>query len=320
MDDNQQPGPSVEDRLARLFVDEGDKPPEPPPEEGEPEEQAPAQEQDQETPDETPAEDGQAPEEGTPAPADEEVEYEGKAYRVPPELKSALLRQADYTRKTQEVAAQRKQLEEQQKQFEQVEQFRQGQFQLAVQLQAIDQQLDAYAKFDWASLSDSDPSQYLKLDRQYRDLQMLRQQKLAEGQQALQHQQQLTAQQRQSAVQQGQIELAKRVTGWNQQLAQDVGASALKYGFTESEVSTLLDPRFVHVLHDAHQWRRLQDRKPEAKRVVSTAKPIAAPAARTTDASIRAAKDADLRSKLKRTGDHKVAEDLLTARLARKFK
>ena len=40
-----------------------------------------------------------------------EVEYEGKNYQVPPELREALLRQSDYTRKTQEVAASRKNLE-----------------------------------------------------------------------------------------------------------------------------------------------------------------------------------------------------------------
>jgi hypothetical protein len=32
-----------------------------------------------------------------------EVEFEGKAYQVPPEIKDALLRQSDYTKKTTEV-------------------------------------------------------------------------------------------------------------------------------------------------------------------------------------------------------------------------
>ena len=321
MDDTQQPGPSPVDRLAAIFG-EGEKKPAPPPApEQEEEEPAAEPEQAQETTDEAPEPEVEAPAEDTPEDTTgEEVEYEGKNYRVPPELKSALLRQADYTRKTQEVAAARKTLEEQQQQFQQVEQFRQQQFALAVQLSNIDQQLQAYQQFDWNSLAESDPAQYLKLDRQYRDLQMARQQKLTEGQQALQQQQQMTAQQRQAAVQQGQIELAKRVTGWNQDLAKDVGESALKYGFTESEVSTLLDPRVVHLMHDAHQWRRLQDRKPEAKRVVSTARPMKVGAARTTEASANAARDADLRAKLKKSGAKEVAEDLLTARFAKKFK
>ena len=41
----------------------------------------------------------------------EEVDFEGKKYLVAKELKDALLRQSDYTRKTQEVAETRKQIE-----------------------------------------------------------------------------------------------------------------------------------------------------------------------------------------------------------------
>src|SRR5215216_3195421 len=41
----------------------------------------------------------------------EDVDFAGKQYRLPKELKSALMMQADYTRKTQDVAEQRKALE-----------------------------------------------------------------------------------------------------------------------------------------------------------------------------------------------------------------
>ncbi len=41
----------------------------------------------------------------------EEVEYEGKPYKLPKELKDALLRHSDYTKKTMDVAEQRKAVE-----------------------------------------------------------------------------------------------------------------------------------------------------------------------------------------------------------------
>src|SRR5690349_1139844 len=47
----------------------------------------------------------------------EEVEHEGKKYKIPKPLKGALLMQADYTRKTQEVAEQRKQVEAERARF-----------------------------------------------------------------------------------------------------------------------------------------------------------------------------------------------------------
>ena len=46
-----------------------------------------------------------------PSPEVETVEYEGQEYNIPPELKDAIMRQSDYTTKTQEVAEQRKDLE-----------------------------------------------------------------------------------------------------------------------------------------------------------------------------------------------------------------
>lgn len=45
-------------------------------------------------------------------PDTDEVEYEGQKFRVPKPLKDAVLRHADYTQKTQEVAQQRRTLEE----------------------------------------------------------------------------------------------------------------------------------------------------------------------------------------------------------------
>src|SRR5690554_6404800 len=46
----------------------------------------------------------------------EEIEFEGKAYRVPSELKNSLMTKADYTCKTQEIARNRENLELHQKQ------------------------------------------------------------------------------------------------------------------------------------------------------------------------------------------------------------
>ena len=52
--------------------------------------------------------------EGDEAPEFVDVEYDGQLYSVPPILKDALMRNSDYTQKTQDVASQRKDLETQQ--------------------------------------------------------------------------------------------------------------------------------------------------------------------------------------------------------------
>mgnify|MGYP003153296558 CR=1 FL=1 len=47
-----------------------------------------------------------------------DVEYDGVVYQVPPELKDALLRNSDYTQKTQAVSERRKEIEMLQQQVE----------------------------------------------------------------------------------------------------------------------------------------------------------------------------------------------------------
>lgn len=53
--------------------------------------------------------DGEEPDDQAEAEAEdaEDIEYEGQTFRVPKVLKDAFLRNADYTQKTQEVAARR---------------------------------------------------------------------------------------------------------------------------------------------------------------------------------------------------------------------
>lgn len=103
-----QSAPSVDDRIAAAansFMDALDEPAiQPGPQE------APAEEV--ETPQEPEAPAEAEPEAETPQPELAEIEYEGKQYKVAPELRSAFLRHADYTQKTQEAAASRKSAEQ----------------------------------------------------------------------------------------------------------------------------------------------------------------------------------------------------------------
>jgi hypothetical protein len=90
---------SIEDRLVAQFEPEQ-------PEVAEPQEQ---QEQTEEAP------------ESAEQPEFQEIEYEGKTYQVPPELKDALLRQSDYTKKTTEVSERQRAIEQKELQIRAVE-------------------------------------------------------------------------------------------------------------------------------------------------------------------------------------------------------
>ena len=79
----------------------------------------------------------------------EEIEYEGEKYKVPKSLKDAFLRQSDYTRKTQEVAEQRKEFERQRDQFQQQAAMQRQHIEDFSQLHTIDAQIERFKNVDW---------------------------------------------------------------------------------------------------------------------------------------------------------------------------
>ena len=198
---------------------------------------------------------------------EEEVEYEGKQYKVPKELKDALLRQADYTRKTQEVAEARRQFEAQTQSFQQERQFHQQNLQEVAQVIAIDQQLAQYSQVDWNALADADPAQAVKLDRQFRDLQAQRAQI---EYQVTQKQSEFAQRQQQEAARQleeGRRVLEREIPGWGAEKAQELFLFGKNYGIPEQLLGTLNMPVLVKALHDLkqfHQFKAKATAKPKA--------------------------------------------------------
>jgi hypothetical protein len=101
------------------------------------------------------------------------VEVDGEEITVE-ELKAANLRQRDYTRKTQELAEQRKALEAQ---YSEIERER---AQYAQMLPALQQRLEQKEQEpDWDTLYDTDPTMAAKAERQWRKQQEERQAQIA---------------------------------------------------------------------------------------------------------------------------------------------
>jgi hypothetical protein len=80
----------------------------------------------------------------------DDLEYEpGKKYRVPKPVKDGWLRQADYTRKTQEVAEHRKALEAERQAFGQTAASVQQHIEAVADLRVVDRTLKEYENVDW---------------------------------------------------------------------------------------------------------------------------------------------------------------------------
>jgi len=179
----------------------------------------------------------------------EEVEYEGKKYALPPELKDAILRQADYTRKTQELAQTRQQAEQTFAQQQARIEAERANIQAVARLTAMDDRLQQYASVDWDQLEITNPdlanSEYRKFQR-LKDsrTQFVAQIQQHEGQRAMQEQQE-TARQLQDANE----ALSREIKGWSPEYAQSLREVAKSLGAKEEQLNGIREPWIVKALH-----------------------------------------------------------------------
>jgi len=179
----------------------------------------------------------------------EEVEYEGKKYALPPELKDAILRQADYTRKTQELAQTRQQAEQTFAQQQARIEAERANIQAVARLTALDDRLQQYASVDWDQLEITNPdlanSEYRKFQR-LKDsrTQFVAQIQQHEGQRAMQEQQE-TARQLQDANE----ALSREIKGWSPEYAQSLREVAKSLGAKEEQLNGIREPWIVKALH-----------------------------------------------------------------------
>jgi hypothetical protein len=223
----------------------------------------------------------------------------------------------DYTKKTQEVAEQRKQLETLEQQLKTQEQQFAEQAQLnnlliedVAKITALDQQLSQYANVDWQKLTDSDFVEAQKQYMAYNQLQQNRNDAVsqfeAKRQNALaKHQESLA-----ERIRKGKEVLAKEIPNWSPETTQAVVTTGKEYGFTDDELNAIVDPRHVKVLHDAMQWRKSQNKKPLVKKKVASAKPVVKPGAK--DPKVAANSNAKkMREQLRKSGSSELASKLI---------
>lgn len=194
-----------------------------------------------------------------------EVEYEGKTYRVAPELRDSIMRQADYTRKTQEVAEQRKAIEATLAKFEEMST---AERQATGEVAAYEAALQDYENVDWDALERADPNAANQHWRKYQ----LFQRNLEKAQKTLTEAtssreaeaQRITAERIRESV----AELSKAIPGWGETKAAEMAQFAREqFGFTDDEFRAgLQDARQIKLLNLAFEAAKTtsQKKKPAA--------------------------------------------------------
>jgi hypothetical protein len=188
------------------------------------------------------------------APEFEEVEYEGEKYQVPPKLKEAIIRQSDYTKKTQEVAEVRKLLDHKSQQFKTVELEREFGKSIEPEMSEIrdlDNQLSLYEKANWREIpADERTLHMLEMQK----LEKLRAAKVGEIEQKRQQFNSKFQEQVRGLQEQAKKLLKERIPQWSEATAKETRDWAISNGFTEEEVSSIHDPRHAEVLWKAYQY------------------------------------------------------------------
>ena len=267
-----------------------------------------------EEPDEEVEEEEQSQDE---VPAILKLKVNGEDVEKPLDEVVALAQQGlDYTQKTQQVAEQRKELEAYAESIKAQEQAFQEQMQLnnvliedVAKITSLDQQLNQYANVNWQQLSDNDFVEAQKLFFTYNQLQQERSQLVsqfeAKKQQVVQKQTQLMSEK----IAKGKEILAKEIPNWSPETNQALLSTGKDYGFSDAELNSIVDPRHVKVLHDAMQWRKLQQNS-TVKKKVSSAKPVVKPGSKDTKAEA-SSNHRQLREQLRKTGKSDAAQKLI---------
>lgn len=235
-------------------------------------------------------------------PSLEEVEHEGKTYKLPPEIKGALLRQQDYTQKTQAVAEEKRQVDAAKQQTQAVaSELQRTQQALAFMAQnLIGQEPDL-------ALAQQDPATYLVLQSQHRQRMEQFNQLQAHGQrltQAQQEQQQAAQsdyrQREQQALLKAMPDLAKpeKFTEFRTN-ALSVGE---RYGISPQEVGAITDHRLILALRDLAKFHKQVAATGELKTKLANVPPKAAKPGTASAQTPASARHADALRDFKKSG------------------
>ena len=242
------------------------------------------------------------------------VKVDGKDVEVTQEeLLAGYSRQADYTRKSQVLSEQRQKADselaatqqERQRYLSQLEQFN----------TQADSKIDELAKTDWTQLKEEDPTEYMLKRDQYRELQENK--RTVEDEQKnlqLKSQQENQVKWKEELGRQQEI-MVQRLPEWTDpdkgpKLKQNIKSFAVKKGFTEQEVSSLIDARSVDVLHKAMLYENLLATKISGKKAKVVPK-VTRPGSPASKGEISGDKVKAQRARLRKSGHINDASSLI---------
>ena len=193
------------------------------------------------------------------------------------ELMKGYSRQSDYTRKTQDVAKERRDMDTLQQQYNsglaQMQQERQQYLESLNQIISNSaSNLDKFTNIDWESIKENDPIEYVTKREEFREAQERVQAMQQEHYMAQQKQSQDAQRFRFKALQEEHGKLASILPEWSEpekqkKLVSDIRSYASDQGFSDEELNSLVDHRSLIVLMKAQKYDKLQKADIKSKKL-----------------------------------------------------
>lgn len=251
---------------------------------------------------------------------EEEAKYEIKVNGKPvevtlDELMSGYQRDADYRRKTMELADERRLLEEEvnraKSESDAVAKLRQD---YATRLSEIENSMKPDANIDWAKLYETDPDEYhrkkIEVENKSKALETIK----AERQRALQEQQQEQTKVFNQYLEQQKKLLAEKEPEYvdpvkGEGLRKDMTSYLKKEGYSDQELNMMVDHRSFVIAKKAMLYDKMMNSKVSAKQSKPVPKMVRSGTTKTINKDSQQAKS--LKSRLKQTGSMRDAANVL---------
>ena len=252
-------------------------------------EEAPAIETPQAPPDETTNDNDptevDSPEEGEEDPTEsleefEEFEWNGKPIKAPKGLKDGVLMHSDYTRKTQEVAQTRKELEQRAEAIAQQAQATEEELSVRATKIQLDAEIERFKDFDWNAYQLARQQDPFGADEAWNYKAHLMQQRTEVEAHLSEAEKYRSAQTQQEVAKRlHETEQYARSKGWSKETDREVLDFALNKGADPKKLQQLMDPLVYEMLYFARLGEQLVN-KPAPKPAQAT-KPLEVVGAKT---------------------------------------
>lgn len=182
----------------------------------------------------------------------EDVEWEGRTFKAPKGVKDGILRNADYTQKTQSLSADRKALAARLAEVEQQAEVTEAELRdRAVKLQ-IDGQLEQYKNVDWVALWRNDPVAAGEHQARYQQLQQAAQDTDASLKAKQAERTQKAERELATRVEETLNYASKKIPNFKPEMITPIVEFAEKLGIPEDTIKRNWSPTFFEVLRLAH--------------------------------------------------------------------